>query len=75
MPVGPKGQKRPGDVIGCAVNVAQIATGEIEEELGNARQPNKAKGGRIGGRVRARSLTPERRKEIAMAGASARWKE
>ena len=32
MPTGPKGQKRPADVIGNAVRVMQIATGEAEEE-------------------------------------------
>ena len=31
MPRGPGGEKRPADVIGAAVMVAQIATGEIEE--------------------------------------------
>ena len=31
MPLGPKGEKRPADVIGAAVKVMQIATGEIEE--------------------------------------------
>ena len=36
MPKGPKGEKRPADVIGTAVKVARIATGEIEE------QPQKA---------------------------------
>ena len=32
MPKGPQGQKRPADVIGNAVRVMQIATGEAEEE-------------------------------------------
>lgn len=32
MPKGPKGQKRPADVIGNAVKIAQIATGEIDED-------------------------------------------
>ncbi len=32
MPKGPKGQKRPADVIGNAVRVMQIATVEAEEE-------------------------------------------
>ena len=32
MPRGPKGEKRPADVIGNAVHVMKIATGEIEEE-------------------------------------------
>ncbi len=31
MPTGPKGQKRPADVIGNAIRVAQIATGEVDE--------------------------------------------
>ena len=31
MPRGPKGEKRPADVIGNAVHVMRIATGEIEE--------------------------------------------
>lgn len=33
MPTGPKGQKRPADVIGNAVRVMRIATGEEAEEL------------------------------------------
>ena len=31
MPRGPKGEKRPADVIGNAVHVMRIATGEVEE--------------------------------------------
>jgi hypothetical protein len=31
MPRGPKGEKRPADVIGAAIMVAKIATGEIED--------------------------------------------
>jgi hypothetical protein len=30
MPKGPRGEKRPGDVIGAAIMVARIATGEVE---------------------------------------------
>ena len=33
MPKGPKGEKRPTDVIGAAVKVMKIATGEIEEDI------------------------------------------
>jgi len=33
MPKGPRGEKRPADVIGNAVKVAKIATGEIVEDL------------------------------------------
>lgn len=39
MPKGPKGEKRPADVIGAAIKVAKIATGEIEEEA----KPNDGK--------------------------------
>ena len=31
MPKGPKGEKRPADVIGNAVLIARIATGEVED--------------------------------------------
>ncbi len=31
MPKGPRGEKRPADVIGRAIHIMRIATGEIEE--------------------------------------------
>ena len=31
VPKGPRGEKRPGDVIGAAIMVAKIATGEVED--------------------------------------------
>ena len=31
MPKCPRGEKRPGDVIGDAVLVAKIATGDVED--------------------------------------------
>lgn len=73
MPKGPQGQKRPADVIGNAVHVMRIATGEVEENTGSA--PNRAKGGRKGGKARARALTPQQRAEIAHTAAQARWKK
>ncbi len=33
MPRGPKGEKRPADVVGAAVKVMQIAIGEIEANV------------------------------------------
>ncbi|MCE2453601.1 MAG: RNA-binding protein [Nitrospinae bacterium] len=68
MATGPQGQKRPGDVVGCAVNVAQIAVGEIEET-----QTAGQILGRSGGHARAKNLSPERRKEIAQKAAMTRW--
>jgi hypothetical protein len=71
MPRGPKGEKRPADVIGAAVMVAKIATGEIEDTKGKA--PNRAKGGKAGGAARAKTLTAEKRREIAKKAAKSRW--
>ena len=38
MSKGPQGQKRPADVVGCAVAVTRIATGEAKEALGKVRK-------------------------------------
>jgi hypothetical protein len=77
MPKGPKGEKRPADVIGNAVMVAKIATGEIEEDFGpEGPKPGKAAAadlGKRGGAARAKKLTPEQRREIAKKGAASRW--
>jgi hypothetical protein len=75
MPTGPKGEKRPADVIGNAVKVMRIATGEEPEDLGEATAKNKAAQelGRAGGRKRAESMTSERRAEIAKRAAAKRW--
>ena len=32
MPRGPNGEYRPADPVGCAVMVAKIATGELEDD-------------------------------------------
>jgi hypothetical protein len=73
MPRGPRGERRPADVIGAAVMVAKIATGEIEEPHGKA--PKRARGGLRGGKARAAKLTPAQRSEIARGAAAARWKK
>jgi len=74
MPTGPKGQKRPADVIGNAVKIAQIATGEVEETVADDGKDPAAKVlGAKGGKKRAENLLPERRKEIARKAARKRW--
>jgi len=77
MPRGPKGEKRPADVIGAAVKVMRIATGEEPEELDTpereGKDPNAAALGKKGGRARAERMAPERRAEIARAAAAKRW--
>jgi hypothetical protein len=74
MPKGPKGQKRPADVIGNAVKVMQIATGEAEEEIDDDGKDKAAQAlGRKGGQARAKKLSKKRRSEIAREAAAKRW--
>lgn len=73
MPKGPQGQKRPADVIGAAIKVAKIATGEQEED--KEKTSAAAELGKKGGKKRAASLSPERRKEIARKAAEKRWQK
>jgi hypothetical protein len=74
MPTGPKGQKRPADVIGNAIHVMRIATGEIEERLTDDGKNAAAVAlGRMGGKARAEGMTAKRRKEIAKKAAVKRW--
>ena len=76
MPKGPKGRKRPADAIGNAVHVMKIASGESEEALTEDGKNKAAVAlGSKGGRARAKKLGVRRRKEIARAGAEARWKK
>lgn len=76
MPTGPKGQKRPADVIGAAVRIAKIATGEIEDAIPDDGKSKAAvELGRKGGKARAAKMTPERRSEIARKAAARRWEK
>jgi hypothetical protein len=76
MPIGPKGEKRPADVIGNAVRVMRIATGEETETLppDDGKDPAAKALGKKGGAARAAKMTPERRAEIAKKAARSRWK-
>ena len=75
MPRGPKGEKRPADVIGNAVKIAKIATGEIEDDIDENGKSKAAQAlGKKGGKARAESLTKERRSEIAKIAAAKRWR-
>jgi hypothetical protein len=76
MPRGSKGERRPRDVIGNAVHVMRIATGQIEETFPADDGKNKAAQalGQMGGRARAKGLSAKRRKEIAKKAAQTRWK-
>lgn len=74
MAKGPKGQKRPADVISNAVKVMKIATGEEEETIEDDGKDPAAKAlGAKGGKARAEKLTAERRSAIAKKAAAKRW--
>ena len=76
MPKGPKGQKRPADVIGNAVKVMRIATGEEDETLTDDGKDKAAVSlGQRGGKARAEKMSAERRSEIASSAAKSRWKK
>jgi hypothetical protein len=69
--------KRPRDLNQMAKLVVDIASGEAEDTVSNAkRQPNESRGkagGLRGGHARAATLTPERRSQIAQKAAATRW--
>ena len=74
MPRGPKGEKRPADVIGAAIIVGRIANGEIEDlTTANGKNAAAVALGRMGGKARAAGMTAKRRKEIAQKAAKKRW--
>jgi hypothetical protein len=75
MPKGPQGQKRPADTVANAIRVAKILTGEIDESTSADDGKDKAAQalGKKGGAARAKSMTPERRAEIARNAAAKRW--
>lgn len=76
MPRGPRGEKRPKDVIGSAIKVARIAVGDEEEELEpDGKDPAAKALGAKGGAARAKSLSAKKRSEIAKKAAQKRWKK
>jgi hypothetical protein len=78
MPRRPKGERRPRDVIGNAVHVMRIATGQITEDVptpeSEGKDPAAVALGRKGGKARAAGMSAKKRKAIAKQAAAARWK-
>ena len=74
MPRGPRGEKRPADVIGAAVKVMRIATGEEVDDC-DATASAAAQLGKLGGAARARNMTAEQRVDIAKKAAAKRWQK
>lgn len=58
-------------MIGAAIKIAKIATGEIEENADGKEYARK--GGLIGGKARAAKLSTAKKKAIAKKAAKARW--
>jgi hypothetical protein len=72
-----KHPKRPRDLNQWAKRMVDIATGEASDRELTAEErgvdPAASAMGKKGGPARARSMTPERRAEIAKKAASKRW--
>jgi hypothetical protein len=66
--------KRPRDPNQLAKLIVDIATGEELETSPKPKNEAAVAHGREGGRKRAESLPPKRRKEIARKAARKRWK-
>ena len=67
------GVDSPADAIGCAVNVARVATGEMEDT--RYASQNGRKGGLAGAEARTKKLDANVRSEIATKAAGVRWKQ
>jgi hypothetical protein len=67
--------KRPRDPAQLAKQVFDIAIGEAEDTVSESkRNPSKRQvGGKMGGKARAKKLSPAERKAIAQKAAAGRW--
>jgi hypothetical protein len=78
MPKDPKGEKRPAGTnaaAAAAAIVGKIATGEIKDlTTDDGKNAAAVALGRMGGKARAKGLSPSRRKEIAKKAARSRWR-
>jgi hypothetical protein len=70
---GAKGPTAPADVIGNAVRVMEIATGQRDEEYDPEPAKDDDELGWTGGAARAERMTPQHRKAAARTAAAARW--
>ncbi len=71
MATGPRGEKRPSDVIGCAMVVARLSVGDAVESL--KVQSGKVRSGHAGAKARADALTAEQRSDIARKATGVMW--
>ncbi len=71
--------KRPRDPVQLAKLIGDIATGQVEDREDDSRNQAAVELGRLGGAkggdARAKTLSPEKRAEIARKAAAARWRK
>ena len=72
MPTGPRGERRPADVIGWAVAVARLSVGDDVETLKT--QTGKVRSGIAGAKARTDVLTAGQREAVEKKAANARWR-
>jgi hypothetical protein len=65
--------KRPADLNSLAASIVGDATAEKPAKKNPAAVALGRLGGKVGGKARAASMTPEKRSEIAAKAAAARW--
>lgn len=71
-------KKQSGDLNQRAKNIVDIATGQTEgeeEEQEGTKNKAAAELGRLGGKARAKKLSPEERSAIAKKAAKKRWED
>ena len=71
MPTGPKGERRPADMVGAAVMVARLSVGDVTEA--HSKPSGRVRSGHAGAKARVENMTSERRQEIARKAAAERW--
>lgn len=80
MPKPIKQEKRPKDINQLARHLVELSTSEVETipvmstGLSEYMAAIGRKGGKIGGKRRLQTMSPEKRKRIAKRAAAARWK-
>jgi hypothetical protein len=75
--MAPRRPKRPTDPNQLGKLIVDISTGEREDDVPQSKDSPASEfarqGGLKGGKARAESLSPERRREIARIAAERRW--
>ena len=66
---------RPRDPIQLAKLIGDIATGQVVDGMDDGKDAAAVESGRRGAAVRAQSISPQRKAEIARQAASNRWQK